>query len=177
MKKILALLASNSSTSINGILLKHACENIGEQQLTELGVGDYALPIFSEDIEKNLGLPHTVEQIAAIFAEQDAFIIACPEHNSSMPAVFKNFIDWLSRVPNDSTVFANKAVFLVSTSPGKRGGSSNLKHLLEIMPYWGADIKGSYSLGSFYEHYSDNNLDAKVVDELHKAIKQFVEGL
>ncbi len=158
----MTLLASNSSKSINRTLLDVVSEKIPHHQLTRVEVGDYAMPIFSSDIEEQQGFPETVKQVKALFDQHDAFIIASPEHNGSMPAVFKNFIDWLSRI-NETPMFAKKPVLLLSTSPGTRGGATNLQNLTHIMPYWGADVRDSFSVGSFYQNYTDGKFCQKPI--------------
>jgi chromate reductase len=49
-------------------------------------------------------------------------LLATPEYNNSMPGVFKNAIDWLSRPPADiGRVFGGKPVAVLGTSPGGFG--------------------------------------------------------
>ena len=43
----------------------------------------------------------------------------------------------------------------MSTSPGQRGGASALEHLVSTMPYRGAKVIGSLSLGSFNDNFSE----------------------
>ena len=45
-----------------------------------------------------------------------------PEYNNSIPGVFKNAIDWLSRPPSDAArVFGKKPVGVIGTTPGGMG--------------------------------------------------------
>lgn len=174
--KIMTILASNSRKSINRTLLSVVSDKINTQPLTHLEVGDYSMPIYSSDIEEEQGFPDTVKQVKALFDKHDAFIIACPEHNGTMPAVFKNFIDWLSRI-NDDSIFAKKPVLLLSTSPGPRGGATNLQNLVNIMPYWGADIRDSLSLGSFYNNFAYGRFSTEHDKTLTAVVHKFVNGL
>ena len=66
MKKIMTLLASNSSKSINRVLLDVVSEKMASQQLTRVEVGDYVMPIYSSDIEEQHGFPETVKQVKAL---------------------------------------------------------------------------------------------------------------
>ena len=63
----------------------------------------------------------------------DGFLIAVPEYNSTMPACFKNMIDWTSRPTEDNEVylccFINKVITLMSASPGSLGGLRGLVHV------------------------------------------------
>ena len=88
--------------------------------------------------------------------EADGFIVSSPEHNGSMPAFFKNTIDWISRM--DGKVFNDKPTVFLSTSQGPRGGLSALTHILAIMPYQGAEVIGGHSLGSFDEKVVNGEL-------------------
>jgi NAD(P)H-dependent FMN reductase len=57
----------------------------------------------------------------AIFAA-DGLVIATPEYNNSIPGVFKNAIDWLSRPPADiKRVFHGKPVAIIGASTGGFG--------------------------------------------------------
>ncbi|MFT3906744.1 MAG: NADPH-dependent FMN reductase [Steroidobacteraceae bacterium] len=49
-------------------------------------------------------------------------LLVSPEYNNSLPGVFKNGIDWLSRPPRDSAaLFANRPVAVIGASPGGFG--------------------------------------------------------
>ena len=61
----------------------------------------------------------------------------------------------------------------MSASPGPRGGISALSHLVDVMPYRGAEVVGHYALGSFGEHYVDGSLD----DESQVQIKAIIRKL
>ena len=68
--------------------------------------------------------------------EHDGFLIASPEYNSSITAVLKNAIDWVSRpVPNEPSLlaFKGKTAVLMSASPGNLGGLRGLVHLRAIL--------------------------------------------
>ena len=79
-------------------------------------------------------------------------MIASPEHNGMMPAFFKNMMDWLSRA--GGKIFQEKPVLLMSTSPGPRGGQTNLQNMKNVFPYWGATaVFADFSVGSFFQAY------------------------
>ncbi len=175
MKKIVAFTGSNHSKSIHQQLLNFAVEKITESEVTMLDLSDYPLPIYSLDIEAN-GIPEEVRKLKEVFVANDAIIIATPEHNGSMPAYLKNVIDWLSRlVPPKNPFFGDKhkPVLLMSTSPGVTGGSTNIKTMAELMPWWGGDVKGTYSLGSYFEKVVDGKLTPETDQELTDVIKLF----
>ena len=178
MKNILAFSASNSKNSINKQLLTTAITQLEEYAIVKTDIRDYPMPLYSIDRENEDGFPESARELYAQFQQMDAFVIATPEHNGSMPAVFKNTIDWLSRLADsDIPLFGNKPVLLLSASPGPRGGATNLQTLTQIMPYWGADISGAFSLGSFYDNYSDGQLTAVEDQHLNEVMGEFVDKL
>jgi chromate reductase len=152
MKKILAFAGSNSSTSVNRQLVEHAASKSSDHEVTLINLTDYDAPIFSEDLEKVSGVPESIQKLKAVFETHDAFMIASPEHNGMMPAFLKNMMDWLSRA--GGKIFQEKPVLLMSTSPGPRGGQTNLENMKNVFPYWGASaVFADFSLGSFFQAY------------------------
>ncbi|WP_339769727.1 NAD(P)H-dependent oxidoreductase [uncultured Paraglaciecola sp.] len=179
MKKILTVSASNSKHSINRTLLELASSKIEGHEVALLDIRDYQMPFFSLDREESEGHPETAKQVRALFAEYDAFIISSPEHNGSIPAEFKNLIDWVSRLGDlQNPMFATKKpVLLLSASPGPNGGATNVQTLTKLMPWWGADVKGSFSLGSFYDHFVDGKLNTEKEQELTNTVTAFINTL
>lgn len=178
MKKILTLSASNSANSINQILLEFASNKISGFEISKTYLRDFPMPMYGIDEETDIGFPKTARDLKDLFAQHDAFIIASPEHNGSMPAVFKNTIDWLSRLADqENPIFGKKPVLLMSTSPGPNGGSTNLQTLNNLMPWWGADMRGTYTLGSFYENVKNGELQADEDSKLTHVINEFVQSL
>ena len=161
------------------MLINFAATKVSHNEVTVIDIRDYQMPTYSSDIEENEGFPDKAKAVRALFVQYDAFIIATPEHNGSMPAVFKNLIDWVSRLGDmNSPMFADvdgnkKPILLLSTSPGPTGGATNLANLANLMPWWGADVRGTYNLGSFYEHMTDNRLSADIDQELTELVQKF----
>lgn len=151
MEKILAFAGSNHRQSINHQLVLAAAARLQGKQVTILNLVDFPLPIYSEDLQLEQGIPKKAVDLYQLFAEADGFIIAVPEHNGLMPAFFKNIIDWLSRI--DRIIFYQKPVMLMSTSDGSNGGNSSLQVLLDKIPFWGAYVVSSYSLPHFHQHF------------------------
>ncbi len=150
MKKILVFAGSNSSTSINQKLANYAATLLETCEATIIELLEYPAPVYSADIEKNDGFPETMKELNDLFKEHDGFIISLPEYNSSITPVFKNTIDWISRI--ELPIFKDKPVLLLSTSAGKRGAMTNLASAESLMPRWGGKIAGTYSLPNFNEN-------------------------
>ena len=161
MKKIIAFAGSNSKNSINQRLIEAISKLIGQHEVEVINLANYAAPVYGIDHEIEYGVPDSIKDLFSVFNTSDAFIVAIPEHNGSMPAVLKNTIDWLSRVESGVKVFREKPVVFVSTSPGPRGAQSALSHVVEIMPYRGAHVVGSLSFGSFDSHFVDGVMTAE----------------
>lgn len=153
MKKILAFAGSNSSTSINHQLVVSAANLIDFAQVDIINLRDYNVHMFGVDIEAEEGIPEKMKELSALISTYDAYIIATPEHNSMPPAFFLNIIDWLSRI--NRSIFGNKPVLIMSTSPGARAGVSALAILESILPRFGGEVAGVYSLPSFNENFKE----------------------
>ena len=71
-----------------------------------------------------------------MFVQHQGLLISSPEYNSSITAVLKNTIDWVSRpAPNEPSLvgFQGKVAALLSASPGALGGLRGLVHLRAIL--------------------------------------------
>lgn len=152
MKTILAFAGSNSSTSINYKLIKHTVSQIKGYKTQVLNMSEMIFPMYSEDEEKNLGFIKILQDLCGTIKESDGLIISVNEHNGNPSAYFKNVIDWLSRF--DRKFLIDKKVFLMSTSPGGRGGQNSLNVTKNLLPYFGAEITTTFSLPSFGENFS-----------------------
>lgn len=173
MKKIIAFSGSNSKQSINQKLVRSIAAM--HDGIEVLNLRDYQAPMYGIDIEQESGFPESMLALHKKFKEADGFIVSTPEHNGSMPAALKNTIDWLSRI--EPKVFNEKPTVFLSTSPGPRGGASALGHLVDIMPYRGANVIGSYSQGSFQDHYNDGALSEELRSGLKPIIKSLFEAI
>ncbi len=136
--RILALAGSTRQESYNKRLVRLAAEGAREAgaETTVIDLRDYPLPLFDEDLETREGLPEAARQLRAAFQAHAGLLIASPEYNSSLPAVLKNAIDWLSRPqPGEAPLacFNGKVAAILSASPGTLGGLRGLVHLRAIL--------------------------------------------
>lgn len=172
MKKILAFSGSNSSESINQQLVQSIIPFAERVEVEIISLRDYPAEVFSVDIEKEQGFPKSMQDLFAIMRSADGFLISVPEHNGSMPAVFKNSIDWISRM--GGKIFNLKPTVFLSASPGGRGGASVLEHINQIMPHRGAEIVGTYGVASFHSKWENGALSS--AEDLEK-IRELVQAL
>jgi chromate reductase len=152
MKKILAFAGSNSSTSINHALISFAVSKVANAEIKLIKLVDYPLPLFSEDIERELGYSVNLKLLKNEFLEADAIMMSVNEHNGTVSAFFKNVLDWLSRV--EYKFLEGKKILLMSTSNGKRGAASSLAYTKGVLPRFGGDVIESFSFPSFSENFS-----------------------
>jgi NAD(P)H-dependent FMN reductase len=170
--KILAFGASTSSASINRQLANHAAHQVPEAQVTDLDLSTFDLPIYSSDEENRNGVPAAARRFLEVIRSHDAIVISMAEHNGSYTAAFKNLYDWTSRI--ESRLWSEKPMLLLSTSPGARGGASVMASAAARFPRMGADLRGTFSLPSFYENFSaeDGITDANLAAELSEAVQK-----
>lgn len=121
MLNIIGMGGSLRKGSYNTALLRAAAESSPPTTKVEI-VSIDGIPLYNGDLEEELGLPASVRTIKDKIASADGLLLATPEYNNSIPGVFKNAIDWLSRPVSDiERVFGNKAVALMGASPGRGG--------------------------------------------------------
>ncbi len=166
MKRIVALAGSNSKESINKKLVQYTSNMVGDVDVVHIDLNDFELPIYGVDYESEKGIPSLVYELSEIFEEADGFVISLAEHNGSYTAVFKNIIDWLSRVKME--FWNKKPMFLMATSPGGRGGATVLRTAKSSFPFMGATIVESFTLPSFYQNFADGEISEPTLRAEHR---------
>lgn len=149
--KIIAFGASSSRKSINKQLATYAGSLVPNAELEVLDLNGFELPLFSEDLEEQIGHPDRAKMFLAKVQGADALIISFAEHNGSYSAAWKNLFDWCSRI--DRSIFQNKPCVILSTSPGSRGGATVFELAKNTLPYFGADIKAGFSVPNFQDNF------------------------
>lgn len=149
--KILALAGSSSKNSINKKLATYAAGLFNASETTIIDLNDYELPLFSVDKEKELGKPDVARAFLDKIEWADVIVLSVAEHNAGLTAAFKNIYDWASRQKKE--VWGHVPMLLLSTSPGKRGGQSAMEAAKISLPYYGGNIKATFSLPSFNENF------------------------
>src|SRR5512146_1538648 len=129
--KILAFAGALRRGSYNKKLIRVAAEGARKAgaEVTLIDLKDFVLPIYDGDLENSAGLPADGRRLKDLFLAHDALLISAPEYNSSISAVLKNTIDWISRpVPGEAPLncFEGKVAALLSASPGALGGLRGL---------------------------------------------------
>jgi len=174
MKKILAFAGSNHSMSINYQLINFTASLLDDYEVNVLDLRNWDIPIYSIDMDPDQ-TPEKISELITLINDSDAYLMASPEHNGGTPAFFKNILDWLSR--RSQKIFNNKPLFLMSTSPGGKGGATNLAFLKQTLPYQGATIAATFSLASFNENFTNQGVTGEQLDLLKERLAKFKESL
>ncbi len=120
MTKLIGLSGSLRAGSYNTALLKAAAQLMPGEARLEIG-SIRGIPLYDGDLEAT-GIPEAVVKLKDDIAGADGLLLVTPEYNHSLPGVFKNAIDWLSRPPADiPRVFHGKPVAVIGASPGGFG--------------------------------------------------------
>ncbi len=141
--KIVAFGGSNSTQSINKHLATYAASLFENAEVEVLDLNDFAMPLFSVDLEKEVGQHDLAKAFLAKLGSADILVVSLAENNNNYSAAFKNLFDWCSRIAKE--VFQQKPMLLLATSPGSRGGASVLEIGRNALPRYGADIKATFS--------------------------------
>lgn len=143
--KVLAFAGSSREGSVNKKLVSEAA-NLARQmgaQVTLIDLKDYPMPFFNEDLEAKEAMPEKAKQFKQLVRQNSVIMIAAPEYNSSLTALLKNTLDWVSRKEDgggDREAFKGKKFVIMSASPGGRGGARGLVHLRSILEAVGGTV-------------------------------------
>jgi chromate reductase len=138
MPRILAFAGSTRRESFNKKLVSIAVKGARDAgaEVTLIDLKGFPLPLFDQDLEAEQGMPENGKKLKKLFIDHDGLLISSPEYNSSITAVLKNAIDWVSRpAPGEPSLvgFRNKVATLMSASPGALGGLRALVHVRSIL--------------------------------------------
>lgn len=136
--RVLAFAGSTRSESYNKRLIRLAAAGAtaAGAEVTLVDLRDYPLPLYDGDLEERDGIPGNVRKLKDLFLANHGLLISAPEYNSSITAVLKNTIDWVSRpVAGEAALncFDGKVAGLLSASPGALGGLRGLVHVRAIL--------------------------------------------
>ena len=176
MTTVVGISGSLRRGSFNTALLRAAAGLAPEG--TELKIETIrGIPLYDADVESAEGIPPAVAALKEAIAAAEGLLLVTPEYNNSIPGVFKNAIDWLSRPPSDiKRVFGGKPVALMGASPGGFGTILSQNAWLSVLrtlgtrPWFGGRLLVSRAQGDFDE--SDTLVDKAVKEQL----RQFVQG-
>jgi NAD(P)H-dependent FMN reductase len=173
---VLVLSASRRSDSLNTRLADLVADTIeGQGHVPELAsIRDFDIPSYDGDEERTIGFPAGAEELRRRLEETDAFVIASPEYNASMPGVLKNAIDWVSRFRPQP--FHQRHGLLLSASPSMVGGNRGLWALRVPLEHLGTRVyPDMFSLAQAHSAFEGERLaDERLQERLEKTIEGFL---
>ena len=137
--KILVIPGSLRTGSLNARLAAVAARELALSgaEVTRISLSDFPLPIFDGDLQAKSGVPKHAVNLKRMIGPHHGVLIVTPEYNSSVPALVKNTIDWVSRVQDThetrGQVFRERVFAIASASGGRLGGSRALAALRLIL--------------------------------------------
>jgi chromate reductase, NAD(P)H dehydrogenase (quinone) len=175
---IIGISGSLHRNSYNTALLRAAAQLMPDD--TQLQIETIrGIPLYDGDLEATDGIPRPVTELKEAIAAANGLLLVTPEYNNSIPGVFKNAIDWLSRPPADiQRIFGGKPVALIGASPGAFGTILSQNAWLPVLRTLGAEFWSegrllvSRAQGVFDE--SRTLTDAAVKDRLRDFLLSFV---
>ena len=175
MVKLLGISGSLRRASYNSALLRAATRLMPPEATLEVA-SIRGIPLYDGDLEAQ-GIPVAVSELKEAVVAAAGVLLVTPEYNNSIPGVFKNTIDWLSRPNSDARrVFAGRPFAIIGTSPGGFGTILSQTAWLPVLrtlgtQFWsGGRLQVSRAATVFDE--TGNLKDAGVEEQL----KQFLAG-
>ncbi|SHI13402.1 NADPH-dependent FMN reductase [Bradyrhizobium erythrophlei] len=137
--KILVIPGSLRTGSLNARLAAAAVHEFAQAgaEVTRISLGDFPLPIYDGDLQTKSGVPKNAINLKRMIGAHHGVLIVTPEYNSSVPALVKNTIDWVSRVQDAhetrGQIFRERAFAIAAASESRLGGTRALAALRLIL--------------------------------------------
>jgi len=180
MTKVLGISGSLRRGSYNSALLRAATRLMPADATLEVA-SIRGIPLYDGDVEAQ-GIPATVTQLKEAIVGADGVLLVTPEYNNSIPGVFKNTIDWLSRPSADiKRVFGGRPFALIGASPGPFGTVQSQAAWLPVLrtlgtqPWFGGRLMVSRAATVFDE--SGALKDAAIEEQLRQFLAGYVAFL
>jgi chromate reductase len=162
--KILVIPGSLRTGSLNARLAAAAAHELAQAgvEVTRISLGDFPLPIYDGDLQVKSGVPKHAVNLKRMIGAHHGVLIVTPEYNSSVPALVKNTIDWISRVQDAhearGQVFRERAFAIAAASGNRLGGTRALAALRLILSACQATvIPNQLALSFADEAYDDRD--------------------
>jgi len=175
--KIIAFAGSNSSKSINKMLVTYAASLFENTTVEVLDLKDYEATLYGIDIENEIGQAEEAKLFLQKLKLADIFVISLAENNGNYSVAFKNIIDWCSRI--EKGFFYKKPMLLMATSPGKGGGKEVLEIAKSNLIRFDTNIKAVFSLPSFEENFDEEKnviSNVQLDNQLREIVSNFQDN-
>jgi NAD(P)H-dependent FMN reductase len=153
--RFLVFSSSLRKHSLNTVLAKLAVVVIEKNGgITDFAnMSEFDCPSYNQDLEVENFHPQGAEELRKRILANDAFIIASPEYNGSMPGMLKNSIDWASRFRPQP--FNERHALLMSASPSMGGGNKALWSLRMPLEHLGTNVfPNMFSLATAHKAFT-----------------------
>lgn len=177
MARLMGISGSLRKGSYNTTLLRLAAGLVPDGSALDAH-GIDGVPLYSADVEAEHGIPPAVQRLKDALAAADGLLLVTPEYNNSIPGVFKNAIDWMSRPANDiPRLFDGKPVAVIGASMGGFGTVMGQNAWLPVLrtlgtaPWFGGRLLVSRAASAFDAHNQFN--DAAMQEQLRKFMHGF----
>lgn len=187
--KILVIPGSLRTGSLNAKLaatIAHELVQAGAE-VTRISLADFPLPIYDGDLQAKSGVPKNAINLKRMMGAHQGVLIVTPEYNSSVPALVKNTIDWISRVqdPQETRgqVFRDRVFAIAAASGGRLGGTRALSALRLILTACHATVVPNQLALSFAEAaYDDKDrlkhaADSEALDAMVRQLIEFSQRM
>ena len=182
--KILVIPGSLRTGSLNARLAAVAAHELVQSgaEVTRISLSDFPLPIFDGDLQAKSGVPKHAVNLKRMIGAHHGVLIVTPEYNSSVPALLKNTIDWITRVqdPHETRgqVFRERMFAIAAASGGRLGGTRALAALRLILSACHATVVPNQLALSFAEQ-AYNDMDhlkhPADVEALQAMVRQLID--
>jgi NAD(P)H-dependent FMN reductase len=173
--KVFVFAASSRKGSFNAKLASLAARVARElgAEVELASMRDFEVPLYDAELEAQ-GIPPGAHALRDELLAHDAFIVASPEYNGSMPGTIKNLIDWTSRFRPQP--FDGKHGLLLSASPSLAGGNRGLWALRVPLEHLGARIfPDMFSLAIAHKAFDGERIaDATLRGRFEKNVQAFL---
>src|SRR5258707_11647174 len=150
--------------------------------VSRISLSDFPLPIYDGDLQAKSGVPKHAVNLKRMIGAHHGVLIVTPEYNSSVPALVKNTIDWVSRVQDAGEtrgqVFRERAFAIAAASAGRLGGTRALAALRLILSACHASVIPNQLALSFGDQAYDEMDRLKLaadIEALKALVRQLIE--
>ena len=129
---VVAFAGSLRRNSYNRALIRAARELAPQGMAIEI-IEIIELPFYDADVEAE-GDPPSVAAFKSSLQGAQGVLMATPEHNSGIPAVLTNAIEWGSRLPGVAPL-TEKPIAIMGASPSQVGTARAQLHLRQLLDH------------------------------------------
>lgn len=187
--KILVIPGSLRTGSLNAKLAAVIAHEVAQAgaEVTRISLADFSLPIYDGDLQAKSGVPKNAVNLKRMMAAHHGVVIVTPEYNSSVPALIKNTVDWVTRVQDlhevRGQVFRERPFAIAAASESRLGGARALAALRLILSACQATVIPSQLALSFAtDAYDDMDrlkhpADAEALKALVRQLIEFSQRM